>query len=333
MSSPATIRPVSIVSTGAYVPERILTNAEMEKMVDTTDEWIYSRTGIRERHIARDDEASSDMGAAAARVAMRDAGVDPEEIDLIIVGTCTPDMAFPSTACFVQKLIGAKNAACMDLSAACSGFLYAMEVGRQFISTGQATTALILGAEKLSTVTDWTDRTTCVLFGDGAGAAILKPSPDGARGIMSSVLGADGTLSDLLTIRGGGSRNPVSQQVVDENSNTIQMAGREVFKHAVTQMADAATAALASCGVSIDDIACIIPHQANARIIQAIGQKIGAPIEKFYVNVDRFGNTSAASIIIALDEAARAGRMKKGDLVLMVVFGGGFTWATSVVEW
>jgi 3-oxoacyl-[acyl-carrier-protein] synthase-3 len=333
MSPLATIRPVSIVSTGAYVPERILTNAEMEKMVDTTDEWIYSRTGIRERHIARDDEASSDMGAAAARVAMQDAGVDPEEIDLIIVGTCTPDMAFPSTACFVQKLIGAKNAACMDLSAACSGFLYAMEVGRQFISTGQASTALILGAEKLSTVTNWTDRTTCVLFGDGAGAAILKPSVDGARGIMSSVLGADGTLSDLLTIRGGGSRYPVSQQVVDENSNTIQMAGREVFKHAVTQMADAALAALSSCGVSIDDIACIIPHQANARIIQAIGQKIGAPMEKFYVNVDRFGNTSAASIIIALDEAARAGRMKKGDLVLMVVFGGGFTWATSVVEW
>jgi 3-oxoacyl-[acyl-carrier-protein] synthase III len=324
---------VSIVSTGAYVPQRVLTNEELTAMVDTSDEWIYTRTGIRQRHIAADDEASSDMAAKAAQQAMADGGVDPAEIDLIVVGTCTPDMAFPSTACFVQRLIGATNAACMDLSAACSGFLYAMEVGRQFIRGGQARTALVIGAEKLSTVVNWTDRTTCVLFGDGAGAALLQPAQDGARGIMTSVLGADGTLSDLLSIPGGGSRNPISQKVVDERSNTIQMAGREVFKHAVTQMANASSQALADCGVSIDDVACIIPHQANARIIQAIGQKIGAPMEKFYLNVDRYGNTSAASIIIALDEAARAGRIKKGDLVLMVVFGGGFTWATSVVEW
>lgn len=328
----STVRTVSIVSTGAYLPERVMTNAELEKIVDTSDEWIYSRTGIRERRIAAENEATSDMAVEAARQAMRDGGIEPDQIDLIVVATCTPDMAFPSTACFVQKHIGAKNAACMDLSAACSGFLYAMDVGRQFVSTGGVQTALIIGAEKMSLVMDWTDRTTCVLFGDGAGAAILQ-AKNAPYGILTSVLGADGSLSDLLSIPGGGSRHPLSQQVLDERMNTLKMAGREVFKHAVTNMANAALEALRKCGASIDDVTCIIPHQANARIIQAIGQRIGAPLDKFYLNVDRYGNTSAASIIVALDEAARNGRIQRGDLVLLVVFGGGFTWAASLLEW
>lgn len=326
------LRTVSIVGTGAYVPERVMTNAELEQFVDTSDEWIYTRTGIRQRHIAAEDEATSDMATAAARKAMADAGIAPEDIDLIVVATCTPDMAFPSTACFVQKQLGARNASCMDVSAACSGFLYAMDVGRQFVRTGSMQTALVIGAEKMSMVMNWSDRTTCVLFGDGAGAAILQ-ARGAPLGILTTVLGSDGSLSDLLSIPGGGSRIPISQRVVDERLHSLQMAGREVFKHAVTNMAAAAQEALRRCGAHIDDVACIIPHQANARIIQAIGQRIGAPLERFYLNVDRVGNTSAASVIMALDEAARAGRFKRGDLVLMVVFGGGFTWAASLVEW
>lgn len=326
------LQAVSIVATGAYLPKRIVTNADLEKIVDTSDEWIYTRTGIRQRHIAAPDQAASDLAAAAARAAILDGGIDPVSIDLILVATCTPDMAFPSTACFVQKLIGASNAACLDLSAACSGFLYAMEIGRQFIAAGSARIALVIGAEKMSSVMDWSDRTTCVLFGDGAGAAILQ-AKEGTRGILTTVLGADGALSDLLSIPGGGSRNPVSQRVIDENLATLKMAGREVFKHAVTNMSSAAQETLARSGVGIEEVACIIPHQANARIIQAIGQRIGAPIEKFYLNVDRYGNTSAASIIVALDEASRNGRIRRGDLVLMVVFGGGFTWASTLLEW
>jgi 3-oxoacyl-[acyl-carrier-protein] synthase III len=323
---------VSIVATGMYVPERIMTNADLEKMVDTSDEWIFTRSGIRERRIAAAQEATSDLAAAAARNAMQSGGIAAEEIDLILVATCTPDMPFPSTACYVQKLIGARNATCLDVSAACSGFLYAMETARQFIQSGSMKTALVIGAEKMSTVLDWTDRTTCVLFGDGAGAAILQAN--GADyGILTSVLGSDGSLSDLLSIPGGGSRHPASPAVLDERLTCIKMAGREVFKHAVTHMANASLEALAQCGARIEDIACIIPHQANARIIQAIGQRIGAPLEKFYLNMDRYGNTSAASVIMALDEAGRTGRIQRGDLILMVVFGGGFTWAASLVEW
>lgn len=264
-------RSVAVVSTGAYLPERIMTNADLEKIVETSDEWIYTRTGIRQRHIAADEQASSDLAAEAAKVALADGGIDPASIDLILVATCTPDMAFPSTACFVQKLIGAHRAACLDVSAACSGFLYAMETGRQFIASGSIHTALIIGAEKMSTVMDWADRTTCVLFGDGAGAAVLQARDQG-RGIMTSTLGADGTLSDLLSIPGGGSRHPTSPAMLEERLQYLKMAGREVFKHAVTNMADAAQETLVKAGVSIDDVACIIPHQANARIIQAIGQ-------------------------------------------------------------
>lgn len=329
---PAPTRAVSIVASGAYVPPGIRTNADLERMVETSDEWIYSRTGIRERHIAGDNEATSDMAAEAARRALADTDLAPEQIDLILVATCTPDMTFPSTACFVQQKIGATRAACLDVSAACAGFLYALDVGRQYVASGQMDTVLVIGAEKMSTVMDWTDRTTCVLFGDGAGAAILQAA-ENSYGILPSVLGADGSLNHLLSIPGGGSREPFSQRVLDEKSHCLKMAGREVFKHAVTNMAAAAQAALKQSGACIEDVACIIPHQANARIIQAIGQRIGAPIEQFYLNVDRYGNTSAASVIMALDEAARNGRVKRGDLVLLVVFGGGFTWAATLLEW
>jgi len=337
MTGASTIKPsrglnVRIVATGAYVPERVLTNEELTRTVDTTDEWIYTRTGIRERRIAASNQATSDMAAEAARRALAESGIEPGDVEQIIVATCTPDMLFPSTACYVQRAIGATRASCMDLSAACSGFLYAMETARQFIVSGSVRTSLVIGAEKMSGVVDWSDRSTCVLFGDGAGAAILQPTDTG-RGIMSTIMGSDGSLSDLLTIPGGGSRHPLTGEMLDQRLQYVKMAGREVFKHAVTHMAEAAEQALEQCGVTIDDVACIIPHQANARIIQAIGQRIGAPIEKIFVNVDRYGNTSAASIIIALDEAAKCGRIQRGDLVLMVVFGAGFTWAASLIEW
>ncbi len=323
---------VSIVATGSYVPERVLTNADLEKMVDTSDEWIFTRSGIRERRIAAEGEATSDMAAAAAQRALDSIGMRGEEVDLILVATCTPDMIFPSTACYVQQQIGARRAACLDVSAACSGFLYAMDIGRQYILTGSAKTVLIIGAEKMSAIVDWTDRGTCVLFGDGAGAAILQ-ARGATHGILPSVLGSDGELSELLTLPGGGSRNPASQEVLDGRLCYVKMAGREVFKHAVTHMANAATQILERYGMTIDDVACIIPHQANARIIQAIAQRIGAPMEKIYMNVDRYGNTSAASVIMAMDEASRTGRIRQGDMVLLVVFGSGFTWAASLVEW
>lgn len=323
---------VSIIGTGSYLPERVLTNAQLEEMIDTTDQWIVSRTGMKERHIARDDEAASDMAAEAAKRALENANIPATDIDLIIVATSTPDMVFPSTGCLTQEKIGASNAFCTDLSAACSGFLFALEVGHNFIAAGSIRTALIIGSEKMSCIVDWTDRTTCVLFGDAAGAAILQAS-EGDGGILTSVLGSDGTLGDLLKVPAGGSRHPASEETVKQNLHTIHMSGREVFKYAVNNMSSAAETALKQCGLTIDDVDCIIPHQANQRIIQAIGQKVGAPAEKFMVNVDKYGNTSAASIAVAMDEANRSGRLKKGDLLMIVAFGGGFTWGASLVEW
>lgn len=322
----------SIVATGSYVPQRVLTNADLEKMVDTTDEWIVTRTGIRERRIAAPDEATSDMGAEAARRALADAGVKPEEIDLIIVATITPDMGFPNTACFVQAKIGATNAFCFDIEAACSGFVYALDIARQYIGTGSARTVLVIGAEKISCITDWKDRSLCVLFGDGAGAAVVQPVP-GRNGILASVMRSDGTLSDLLKLPGGGSRHPTSPETLAQGLHYMKMEGREVFKHAVTCMTDVAKRALDRAGLTIDDIDLVIPHQANQRIITAIGERLGGAPEKYYVNLDRYGNTSAASVILALDEAQRAGRIKRGDRVLLVAFGGGFTWGATVLEW
>ena len=325
-------RTVSIVGTGSYMPEKILTNAELEALVETTDEWIVSRTGIRERRIAAGDESTSDLAAKAALAAMENAGITADEIDLIIVATITPDMFFPSTACFVQHKIGAKKAACFDVSAACAGFLYALEIAQQFITSHTYNTILVIGAEKLTSIVDWTDRNTCVLFGDGAGAAILQHR-SGGHGVVSTYMASDGGLSDILYIPGGGSKFPITKDNADQRLNCIKMNGKETYKHAVTSMLDAATRALAAAGIETKDLACIIPHQANLRIIEAIAQRLDVPLDRFMVNLDRYGNTSAAAVAIALDEAHRTGRMQVGDYVLLVVFGGGLTWASSVIQW
>ncbi len=324
-------RTVAIVGTGAYLPERILTNAELEKMVDTTNEWIVTRSGIRERHIARDDQATSDLAAEAARRALADAGVTAADVDLIIVATLSPDMPFPNTACFVQNLIGAKNATCIGMEAACSGFLFAVDAASQYLLTGRFKTALVIGAEKLSCVTDWQDRTTCVLFGDGAGAVVLRVSESG-DGILSTVTGSDGSLNALLNIPGGGSRNPTSPQTIEKRMHFMKMEGKEVFKHAVRAMGEAARKAVEKAGLTIADIACVVPHQANMRIVEAIRDRLGVGPEKFYVNLDKVGNMSAASIPVAFDEAIKAGKIKKGDHVVFVAFGGGFTWGAMVVK-
>jgi len=325
-------RPVGISGTGSYLPERVLTNSDLEKMVDTSDEWIRTRTGISERHIAGDDETTSDMAAEAARRALEAAGVSASGLEMIIVGTITPDMPFPNTACFVQDLIGAKNAFCYDISAACSGFLYGVEVARLFIDTGMLNTALVIGAEKLSCIIDWKDRATCVLFGDGAGAAVLQPCENG-RGIMPSVMGSDGTLAGLLSVPGGGSRHPASRETLENRLHYIKMTGNEVFKHAVRCMCEAGQRALEQWGMTIEDVDWIIPHQANMRIIQAVASRLGNSIDKFCINLDRVGNMSAASVPVALDEAVRCGKIKKGHILLSIVFGGGFTWGATVIEW
>ena len=322
----------SITGTGSYVPDSILTNAELERLVETSDEWIMTRTGIRERRIAKAGQSTSDLAAEAAKVALQNAGVEPDTVDMIIVATVTPDMFFPSTACFVQTKIGAKRAVCFDISAACSGFLYALEVARQFIASGAQKTILVIGAEKLSTIVNWKDRNTCVLFGDGAGAAVVQHRP-GARGIRHTHMGSDGKFADILQIPGGACLNPVTAENADERLNTIRMNGKETYKQAVTAMLDAGNRVLEAAGMKADELACVIPHQANVRIIEAIADRMKLPMDRFLINLDRFGNTSAAAVAIALDEAHRTGRMHRGDHVLLVVFGGGLTWAGSLIEW
>jgi len=330
--SKLTPRSVHIVGTGSYLPQRVLTNADLEKLVDTTDEWIVSRTGIRERRIAAEQECTSDMGAIAARRAMEQAGVRGEEIDLIICATLTPDMPFPATACLIQQKVGAKRAAAFDMEAACSGFLYGLEIGQQFITSGTYNTVLIIGAEKLSTIVDWEDRNTCVLFGDGAGAAVLRSRGED-HGILTTCMGADGSQAGILLMPGGGARFPATKESVNGKMHYLKMAGKEVFKNAVVAMQTAAEEALRKCNLTINDIKCIIPHQANLRILEAIADRLGAPMEKVYINLDRYGNMSAASVAVALDEAAREGRFQRGDLILLVVFGSGLTWASCVIQW
>ena len=330
--SAKTPRTVSIIGTGSYVPEKVLTNADLTRMVDTSDEWITTRTGIKERRVAAKDEHTSDMAAKAALKAIEQAKISPTEINLIIVATATPDMLFPATACFVQKKIGATNAACLDISAACAGFLFGVEIAQQFVTSHSHDTVLVIGADKLTSITNWADRNTCVLFGDGAGAAILRHRGS-AHGVISTHIGSDGEFTDILFMPGGGSRCPITAENAHLNLATIHMTGKEVYKQAVTAMLRAAKKALDQAGLSIDDIACVIPHQANLRIIEAIADRLKIPIEKFYVNLDKYGNTSAAAVAIALDEANRTGRIKAGDYVLMVVFGGGLTWASTVIEW
>lgn len=324
-------RIVSIIGTGSYVPEKVLTNRDLEAIVETSDEWIYSRTGMRERHIAAADQAASDLGAEAAKKALEDAGIGADEIDLVIVATLSPDMFFPSTACFVQDKIGAKNAYCYDLGAACSGFLYALDSARNQIASGAINTALVIGTEKMSTFIDWEDRGTCILFGDGAGAAVLRAGGEG-RGVMRSVMGSDGSLADLLWTPGGGSRNPMTHEMLDQKQQYLKMQGREVFKHAVVRMTDTVLQALEKNGVTPDEVKCFIPHQANIRIIDAISKRLGVT-DRMYCNVDKYANTSSAALAIALDEAVRDGTIRKGDLVVLTVFGGGFTWGANVLEW
>ncbi|MBU0699722.1 ketoacyl-ACP synthase III [bacterium] len=308
---------VGIVGTGSYVPPKILTNIDLEKMVDTTDTWIIERTGIRERRIALPETTASDLGVPASIAALQSAGINPEDVDLIIAATSTPDMIFPSTACFIQNKIGASRAACFDLSAACTGFSYALEVGRQFIATSTYKTALIVGAEVISKVLDWTDRNTCVLFGDGAGAAVLQPVADN-YGILSTNLGADGRLASILEL-------PVA--------GCIRMSGREVFKVAVNTMIEAVEKVLDSAGILQEDVSLLIPHQANIRIIEAMGKRLNIPQEKVFVNLQKYGNVSAGSTIIALDEAVKQGRVGDGDIIVIVTFGGGLTWGATVIRW
>ncbi len=325
-------RAVSIVGTGSYVPEKILTNAELEKSVDTSDEWVVTRTGIRERRIAADDEFTSHMGAKAAQRALDQAGIKVEEVDLIIVATVTPDTFFPSTACHIQRLIGASAAACFDVSAACSGFLYGIEIAQQFISNHTYNTVLVIGADKLSSIVNWEDRNTCVLFGDGAGAAVLRFRAN-SHGVITTYMGSDGNYGDILHMPGGGCAIPVTAENLPLKLNTLQMNGRETFKQAVISMQTAAKKALEQSGLTVEDLTCIIPHQANLRIIEALAERLHVPLEKFHTNLDRYGNTSAAAVAIALDEANRTGRFEVGDYILMVVFGGGLTYASSVVQW
>jgi 3-oxoacyl-[acyl-carrier-protein] synthase-3 len=321
-----------IIGTGSAVPERILNNQDLEEMVDTSDEWIVSRSGIRERRITDDHTATSDLAAEAARKALQEAGVSPQDVDMIIVGTATPDRVFPSTACFVQDHIGATNAAPMDVGAACSGFLYGLSVGRSMIASGLYRTVLAIGAETLSKITDYQDRSTCVLFGDAAGAALLHAT-DGDRGILQTYLGGNGSLWHLLEMPAGGSRHPASHETVDRRLHYIKMRGNEVFKYAVKAMGDAALQVLKQAHLTAADVDLMIPHQANIRIMQATAKRIHVPQERVYINIDRYGNTSAASIPLALDEARKKGLGKPGDLWLLVAFGGGFTWGSALVRW
>ncbi len=320
-----------ITGVGYSVPEKILTNFDLEKIVDTSDEWIRTRSGIEERHVADEHTATSDLSTEAAKQALNDAGLKAKDLDLIIVATVTPDTFFPSTGCYVQKNIGATNAAAFDVSAACSGFLYGLTLADAFIANGTHKNVLVIGAEMLTKVTDWEDRTTCVLFGDGAGAAVLQPS-DGTKGIIKTMIKSDGRLANLLIMPGGGSRIPASHDSIDKRLHYIKMEGQEVFKHAVKAMGDAAIETLKAAEMSSKELQWLIPHQANIRIIQATAKRIKLPMEKVYINVHKYGNTSAASIPLGLAEAKQKSLIKHGDNILLVSFGGGFTMAAVLLK-
>jgi len=323
---------IGLLGTGSAVPERILTNAELESMVDTSDEWIVSRTGIRERRIAEEGTASSHLAYDAALKALASAKLKAEDLDLIICATVTPDMAFPATACLLQDLLGVKSIPSFDLSAGCSGFGYALTVAESMLLSGSYTKALVVGVDILSRITDYEDRSTSVLFGDGAGAAILGEVPEGF-GFLATELGADGASGGALQMPGGGSLRPASASTVEERQHYIKMQGSDVFKFAVRVMDEAAKRVVAKAGLSMEDIHWVVPHQANIRIIKSAAARLGIPEERFFVNVDRYGNTSAASIGLALDELARTGELKKGDYVVLVGFGAGLTWSALVIKW
>lgn len=322
----------TIVGLGRYVPRRVLTNAELAKTVDTTDEWIRSRTGVGERRIAASDEASSDLGYFAAREALEAAGLGPEDLDMIIVGTTTPDMIFPSVACLVQERLGARTVGCLDVSAACSSFVYGLSVAHGAIVSGQARTVLVVGAETLSRIVNWRDRATCILFGDSAGAVILRPARPG-HGFLSFTLGGDGRGGEALRLPAGGSRRPASYETVERGEHYLTMTGPEVYQFAVRTIPAAAAEALRLADLRPSDVDFVIPHQANIRIIESSARRLGVPLEKFYINVERYGNTSAASVPVALYEAVQARRVQDGDLGVLVTFGGGFTWGACVIRW
>jgi len=325
------MKKVGIIGVGSYVPEKILSNADLEKMVDTSDEWITTRTGIKERRLVKKGQATSDLAIEAAKKALIDAKLKAEELDLIIVASITPDMQFPSTACFVQNGLGAKNAVCFDISAACAGFVYGVIIAQQFLQSGKFKRALVIGAEVLSQITDWSDRNTCVLFGDGAGACILGEVKDG--GILSTYMGSDGSLNNLLFLPGGGSRNPASKETLNSKMHYIKMEGNEVFKLAVRILADAANQALKQCGLDYKSVNCFIPHQANIRILLAVAKRLGLSEDKIYLNIARYGNMSSASTAVAFCEAVEQKRIKKGDIVVLDAFGAGLVWGAIVIKW
>lgn len=321
----------AITGLGAYLPEKVVTNFDLEKLVETTDEWIRTRTGIRERHVATPDQAASDLALPAAKEALKNAGLTPKDLDLIIVATISPDMVFPSSACYLQAKLGASCGA-FDMAAACSGFPYAVAVAEGFVKSGLYKNVLVVGAEAITKFINWKDRSTCVLFGDGAGAAIVSRSTDG-HGILASYLGADGTQSEILQIPGGGSMFPPSEESVKNGLHFLKMQGPELFKIAVKTMEQAVLEVLKHENLTVNDIQCLIPHQANNRILQAVADRLEIPSEKVYINVDRYGNMSSASTAVALYEAVKSGTIKKGDYVVLVAFGGGLTWAANLIRW
>jgi 3-oxoacyl-[acyl-carrier-protein] synthase III len=316
---------------GAHVPTKVLSNADLEKMIDTNDEWIIQRTGISERRIAGEGESTASMAVDAARKACENAGMDPADVELIIVATMSPEMVVPSTACFVQQGLGAVKAAAFDISAACSGFIYALTIARRMIETGQFSNALVIGAEALSRFTDYTDRGSCILFGDGAGAVVLKAS-QGDAGVLYTTIHSDGTGWDYIHIPGGGGRHPATHETVDARLHYVKMRGREVYKFAIEKMQWLLDDCMKACHLGVDDVTMVVPHQVNIRIIESATQKLGFPREKVFVNIAKYGNTSAASIPIALEEAVRGGKIGKGSTIILVGFGAGLTWAGAVVK-
>ena len=328
----ATTPLVEIVSTGRFLPDRVVTNREMESIVDTSDEWIVERTGIRERRIAPPEMTAADMGAGAARIAMDRAGVGPEDIDVLIVSTATPDRWLPATACDVQALIGATKAVAFDIGGACSGFLYALTIAEGYVSTGRGEIVLVVCTEKMSSIVDWKDRSTCVLFGDGAGATVVQKSA-GERGILGTHHQSDGNLAELLYRPAGGAAIPMDEDVLRNRDHLVRMSGRGVFKHAVRAMAEASGKALAQSGWAPEEVDLVVPHQANLRIIDATARYAGLPMEKMFVNVDRYGNMSSATIPVAMDEAIEEGRLQTGMKLLLVAFGAGLTWGAMAVRW
>lgn len=325
---------IIIAGTGSYLPEKIITNHDIAKTVDTSDEWVYTRSGIKERRIAKSEEAASDMALISAKRAIENAKLKPEDIDLVIVTTVTPDMMFPSTACILQAKLGIhNNIPCFDIEAACSGFVYGVEVASKMMKSGYYKNALVVSSEKLSGILDWQDRNTCVLFGDGSGAVVLSTSEEKDVGILDTVLGADGSDTATLKLPAGGSLMPASKETVENRQHFIQMNGREVFKHAVKIMGEKSFEVIERYGITPNEISLLIPHQANTRIIESVAKRLKLPMEKVFVNIEKYGNTSSASIPIALDEALKAGKIKKGDYILFVAFGAGLTWGATLVKW